>query len=284
MAHSFSRFVAPLRKRIGKFRRRIRTLVARHRCPLDEDQIESELRNLLSNSPEILVVHSSLSACGYISGGPEAVIRAIERTTQNVVMPTHTYCYPRGRGGEPPIFDPRTTPSRAGRITDVFWRQANSLRSVHPTHSLAARGPLAEEIIRDHQACETPCGRGSPYERLLRMDAAALMFGATMFSYTFFHTAEDAAHCPYAYEPEPCLLRFVAADGSVIEMRSLKQSLDDRTFQQMDRPLQDAGLLQRQQLGRGELLFIPNTAAVHEFLLERFAEDPYYLAAKMRRN
>jgi aminoglycoside 3-N-acetyltransferase len=277
-----TRLVAPLRYRLGRLRKRVRTFVARYRYPLDGPLIESALADLMEQPYDVLMVHSSLSACGHVVGGAATAIRAIERQARTLVMPTHTYCYAPPEGGPPPVYDATQTASRVGIITDSFWRQPDTLRSIHPSHSLAARGPRAEEFTRDHERCATPCGRGTPYDRLVRADAAALMFGATMFSYTFFHTAEDAAGAPYAYDPEPCSLVYMAADGSLVTISSLKQSMDERTFRAMDRPLEEAGLLRRRTLGQGQLLFLPSTAAVHEFLLRKFADEPYYLAAHPR--
>jgi aminoglycoside 3-N-acetyltransferase len=269
----------PLKRTARKLRRRMQRFTDRMRRPIDAVQIDAALDALMESRPDALMVHSSLSACGFVPGGADTVISVLAARTPTLVMPTHTYCYPPAGGGDPPVFDATKTPSTVGKITDVFWRQAGVLRSIHPTHSLAARGPRAAEIVGGHQLCHTPCGPGTPYERLIEMDAAALLFGATMFSYTFFHTAEHAADCPYAYEPKECELLYVDAGGKVAKMRSRRQSQAARKFRQMDRPLEEAGLLGRQRLGRGEVLYIPSTAAVHRFLLGRFAEDEYYLAA-----
>src|SRR5207244_3934965 len=71
-----------------------------------------------------LFVHSSLSACGQIHGGPETVIHALEHWTDGALLaaPTHTYCYP-SPGEIPPVFDPARTRSAVGSISDAFWRR-----------------------------------------------------------------------------------------------------------------------------------------------------------------
>jgi aminoglycoside 3-N-acetyltransferase len=269
----------PLKRTARKLRRRVQRFADRIRRPIDAAQIDAALDAAMNSRPDVLMVHSSLSACGFVPGGADTVIAVLATRTPTLVMPTHTYCYPPAGGGDPPVYDATKTPSSVGKITDVFWRQAGVLRSIHPTHSLAVSGARAAEIVAGHQHCHTPCGPGTPYERLIEMDAAALFFGATMFSYTFFHTTEHAANCPYAYDPEPCELLYVDANGKVAKMRSRRQSQVARRFRQMDRPLEEAGLLKRGRLGRGELLYIRSTAAVHQFLLDRMAKDPYYLAA-----
>jgi aminoglycoside N3'-acetyltransferase len=106
------------------------------------------------------------------------------------------------------------------------------------------------------------------------------MFGATMNTYTLFHTAEDVAGCPYLYDPQPQQLRAVDASGQPVTVEMLRQNMRvARRFEQMDRVLEAAGLLRRQWLGRGELLFLPSSREVHKFLLRHLKEDPYYLTA-----
>src|SRR5262249_1506540 len=141
-----------------------------------------------------LLVHSSLSACGQIIGGADAVLRALRDWIGNgtLCLPAHSYCYPR-KDGSIPIFDLHSTPALTGRISDVFWRQAGVLRSNHPTHSLACSGPSAAWLCAEHELCATPCGAATPYARLVQSHCSVLMFGVTLDSYTLFHTAEDAA-------------------------------------------------------------------------------------------
>ena len=104
------------------------------------------------------------------------------------------------------------------------------------------------------------------------------MFGATLDAYTLFHTAEDAAGCPYLYFPAPWRLRALNRDGKVLEINMRRQNMTvTRRFAEMDAELEQEGLLRRTPLGRGELLFIPSSKAVHELVVQRLREDPYYL-------
>lgn len=229
----------------------------------------------------ILTVHGSLSACGYIKGGPRTVVEALREwiSDQALVMPTHTFCYP-DKNGITPIYDGRSTPSVVGAITDYFWRQPAVIRSSHPTHSLAASGPGSEELCQKHELCETPCGAGTPYERLVEQDCSVLMFGATMNTYTLFHTAEDKAQVPYLYEREPYNLRFRDQDGTVRSIVMRRQDMHvTRRFGEMDTWLEEQGLLKRRRLGWGELLFIPHAGDLHERVVKELRQDPLFLVA-----
>ena len=158
------------------------------------------------------------------------------------------------------------------------------MRSVHPSHSLASVGALAAEICRDHEWSETPCGAGTPYAKLLELDCSVLMFGATLDGYTFFHTAEHDARCPYLYEPHRQELLFRDERGLVWSLPSLRHDMQvPRRFREMDAWLADRSLLHRQTLGSGELLFIPCARAVHRALVEALQRDPWLLVKEPQR-
>lgn len=225
-----------------------------------------------------LFVHSSLGSCGYFAGGREAVVRALLERSTTLSMPTHTYCYPRGVSARPPLFDPRETRSLVGSLTDHFWRMDGVLRSLHPTHSIAALGPMAPNLTADHETCDTPCGKGTPYEKMITADFAVLMLGANLNSYTFFHTAEHAAGVPYLYFPEPYDLRVLDGSNREVAIKMLRQDMTvRRRFAAMDHELGSADLLRRARLGAGEILCIPNSLRTHEFLVETLRRDPYHL-------
>src|SRR5262249_53188787 len=167
---------------------------------LDHADILNALRCFGDFQSSALLVHSSLSACGWISGGPPTVVRALRDWIggANLVMPTHSYCYPRAHGTLP-LFSTATTPSVVGAISEYFRAVRGVLRSCHPSHSVACMGPLTETLCSAHDASETPCGTGTPYARLIDADCAVLLFGAKFDAYTFFHSAEHDAGVPYQY-------------------------------------------------------------------------------------
>ena len=255
------------------------------RQPLPAGGVREGLAAFGRPQNKLVMIHSSLSACGYIFGGEGAVVRLLREwcSGSTLVMPTHTYCYPDSQGNVV-AFDPSATPSVVGIVTDCFWRERGSLRSRHPTHSLAAQGPLAEALIAGHENCETPCGPGSPYERLVEWSAGVLMFGATLNSYTLFHTAEDAADVSYLYEPRRYELKSVKPSGAIQSVKTKRHDMSvERRFAKIDGWLEGQGLLHRRLLGRGELLWIPDAAAAHRALVEKLRHDSLFLVSAQAR-
>jgi len=226
-----------------------------------------------------VMVHSSLSACGFVHGGAAEVIRQLRQWAgpATLAMPTHTYFYP-GEDGTVEVFDPASSPSRVGAITESFWRQAGVLRSLHPSHSLAAVGGGAAALVAGHERCDTPCGPGTPYLKLVEQDAGVLMFGVSLNTYTLFHTAEDAAGVGYLYEPSPCVLKVRESGGCVRDFPMRRQDMKVvRRFAAMDAWFEARGLLHRRRCGRGEILWLPHVAAVHEAVTNALRADPRLL-------
>ena len=105
-------------------------------------------------------------------------------------MPTLTFSWV----GRPP-YDPRTSPSRVGAITEAFRQRPGVLRSGHPTHSVTAFGPKAQEIVAHHPPDQPVFAADSPYGKLYDLDAWVLML-AKIAANTCLHMAEERAGIP----------------------------------------------------------------------------------------
>ena len=248
--------------------------------PIGRDKLRRALDTLLGTPPEILLVHTSLSACGRFTAGPESVLGTLRDYGRTVCFPTFSFCYPEPPEAdiEGPLFDPTQTPSKMGVLTELFRHEPDTLRSIHATHSLAAVGPLAGALCADHYRQSAPCGRGSPFGRLVEQHASVLMFGVTFDSYTFYHTAEDAADSSFAYVPDVVdRLRVVDENGTVITCPSRRQTRDPRRFAAAGDLMEGAGLARRIELGRGFLRYVPDSAKAHDFLVSRLRQTPDFL-------
>ena len=258
--------------------RRIRRLQARVRDPITPKDLADALRAVVPPGCRGLLVHSSLARCGYFIGGRARVVGALLRISENLCMPTHTYCYPPSRTSPAPLFDPTRTLSVVGALTNEFWRMEGVTRSLHPTHSLAARGPQASFLTADHETCPTPCGSGTPYAKMIDAGYSVLMLGASLDAYTLFHTAEHDAGVPYLYEPEPYTLRVRTPRSSELNVVMLRQDMTvRRRFAEMDEELLSAGLLRRVSLGKGNVLCIPDSRGAHEFVVDALRRDSSHL-------
>ena len=163
---------------------------------LARKEIVRGLRDLGVKEGDILMVHSTLSGFGRVEGGADTVIDAlIEAVGPGGTVAMPTLYLPAISGLE--VFDVEKSPSEMGEITEVFRKRAGVLRSVHPTHPVAAFGARAEELIRDHAKAPTACGKGTPFGRLGDWGGKVLLLGVDQDRNTLLHTAEDYANSPY---------------------------------------------------------------------------------------
>lgn len=163
---------------------------------------------------DVAIVHSSLSALGWVAGGPQAVVEALLRAVGDegtIVMPTQSgqLSDPTAWSNPPvppewipilrdatPAYSPRLTPTRAmGAVVECFRSHERTRRSAHPTVSFAANGPLADAIVGAHPL--TPgLGDSSPLGRLYELDAKVLLLGVGHANNTSLHLAEHRADWP----------------------------------------------------------------------------------------
>ncbi|HIE51090.1 MAG TPA: AAC(3) family N-acetyltransferase [Armatimonadetes bacterium] len=144
-----------------------------------------------------LMVHSSLSAFGWVEGGAETVIAAL----MEAVGPEGTLLLPSFNHGAafrpdgPGYYDPRQTPTTNGRIPDTFWRLSGVYRSLNPTHPFAAWGKNALRYLENHHLTLT-LGEDSPLGLLAREGGYQLNLGTTHHTSTAKHVAEIMRRVP----------------------------------------------------------------------------------------
>jgi aminoglycoside N3'-acetyltransferase len=87
-------------------------------------------------------------------------------------------------------FDVRRTPSEMGLVAEVFRRTPGVLRSLHPTASVCALGPLAQELTTGHHLARTGMSPDSPFGVMTRRRTAILGLGVEYYRcLTHAHTA-----------------------------------------------------------------------------------------------
>ncbi|HWH41332.1 MAG TPA: AAC(3) family N-acetyltransferase [Usitatibacter sp.] len=188
-----------------------RAAIARSREPVTAGLLKSRLSDLGIAAGDVLLVHCSLSALGWVCGGPVTVIEALLDAVGpegTVAMPAHStdLSEPSNWMNPPvpaqwcsairatmPAFDPRRTPTRAmGAVAEIFRTWPGAFRSDHPTSSIAAIGPHAAVITSEHPL-DDPMGDASPLGKLYALDARIVLAGVGHDRNTSLHLAERRA-------------------------------------------------------------------------------------------
>ncbi|SIT87180.1 aminoglycoside N(3)-acetyltransferase [Edaphobacillus lindanitolerans] len=158
-----------------------------------------------------IIVHSSMKAIGWVSGGAQAVTEALLETVTEkgtVVMPAQSadnsdpanwQMPPVPEDWQEPIrrslpaYDPHLTHLRGmGKVAECLHRHPKTFRSPHPSHSFIAWGCDAEEWMREHPL-EDSFGEGSPLGKMYGTGMKVVLLGAGYDSCTALHLAEYRA-------------------------------------------------------------------------------------------
>ena len=168
----------------------------------------ADLRALGVGEGQVLMVHSSLRSLGHVLGGAATVVRALVAALGGrgtLVMPAFSpeVSDPAGwpspafpaewieeARAQVPAYDADTTPTSMGAIPETFRRWPGARRGPHPQVSMCARGPRAEEVVAPH-ALAWGEGAGSPFERLVEMEAGLLLLGVGFNRAALLHYAES---------------------------------------------------------------------------------------------
>jgi aminoglycoside 3-N-acetyltransferase len=249
---------------------------------ITRSQIVRDLRALGVQPGDLLFVHSSLSKIGWAEGGAEAVVDALlEAVGPNgtVAVPTLT-CSAEDSPERPPVFDARETRCWTGRIPETFRLRPDARRSANPSHSVAAIGAKAAALIAGHEDCETPCGSGSPFEKLVDWGGKILLLGVDHRCNTTLHYVESVADCSYPLQKRRTETRFTDEAGrEFTRSMRLHQWGTPRDFSKIEPELITAGAERVGNVGLASSRLI-DAGKMVRMVLARMVSDPAYLLAK----
>ncbi len=266
---------------LQQFKRNTKLLLSMTRGPwMTAERLTSGAQSLGVREGGVLLVHSSLKALGFVPGGALTVISALQKAVGlngTLVLPTHTWEW-TSKGLRQ--IDVRTTPSCVGTITEVFRNLPDVIRSLHPTHSVAARGPQAAWLVEGHENSSTPCGAGTPYARLIESAGQILFLGCRLDRNTAFHTLEAMAEVPYLLRDESETYELIDRHGQVLQ-REVRRHRDriPRRFNEMEPRLAEAGALARRKIGAAACLLVDSRVMCNTLLTELQC-DPDFLVAR----
>ena len=101
--------------------------------------LQQDLAAMGLTGTETILIHSSMKSIGAVEGGADTVLDALMEFFAEglLLLPTHTW---RFINEENQMFDVRRSPCCVGILPELFRQRPGVVRSLHPTHSMAAYG------------------------------------------------------------------------------------------------------------------------------------------------
>ena len=149
-----------------------------------------------------LIVHAELASFGDLDGGSRTVCEALIDAVGDagsILMPAFTYSdtlsLPGDLGRRRPVAFHQELPVTrdVGVIAEAFRHMPGVLRSSHPTHSFAAWGRQARDVLST-QRDNNPLG---PLKKLSVVQGQVLLLGCGLESATAVHLAEERSNVSY---------------------------------------------------------------------------------------
>lgn len=161
----------------------------------NKQQLKDQLESMGLKGDETILIHSSMKAIGAVDGGADTVLDAWMEYFKNglLLLPTHTW---KTVNADNPVYNPYTTPSCVGLLTNMFMKRDGVIRSLHPTHSMSGYGKNAAEYLAGEEYNNTPCTPGGCYDRLKEVGGKVLLVGVGHERNTYIHSVEEVLNVP----------------------------------------------------------------------------------------
>lgn len=157
--------------------------------------------NLMNLNPKgTLLIHSSMKAIGEVEGRAEGVLDVLCEYMKDglLLFPTHSW---DEKNLVDHIFNVKTETSCVGLLSNLFLQREGVIRSLHPTHSVAALGERSKEFVsHDTKILDedmvTPCPRHGCFGSLYDEEAQIMFLGAPLTTNTYIHGVEELLNIP----------------------------------------------------------------------------------------
>ena len=163
---------------------------------LCEESLRYIIKTELGVKPgQLIFIHSSIDQLR-----PDFSFLKILPFLRSLLGDDSTLLFPSSQLSERPekwfargdVFDVKRSPTSMGLLPELARRFPGAQRSLHPTHSVSAVGPEADELVSTHHEDIYPCGPMSPYGKLAEKGGVILGLGVNTDILTQLHSAEDA--------------------------------------------------------------------------------------------
>jgi len=242
-----------------------------------KNALQEQLMQMELKHTDTVLIHSSMKAIGKVENGAEGVLDVWQEYFAEglLLLPTHTWA---NVNAENPVYDPQNTESCVGLLTNMFRKRPGVVRSLHPTHSMAAWGKNAVKYVEGEEHCNTPCTPGGCYDRLRQVNGKILLVGVGHERNTFIHSVEEVLNIPNRLADKPMELIVCMPDGRrrKVYMRkhyNAQQPHISEDFVKLNQAFLDCGAVKEVRFGDAKCLLC-DARSVFEVTRHVLAPDP----------
>ena len=240
-----------IKRRIAYTRKQLAPVYRAVYGTFDARDLRNELARHLPADAEIIMVHCSLNDLEpmYTATPRDLLEELIELVGSDRTLAMPAFFFGEGeadvaaRYRSNPLFDARRQVSQMGVLSESFRRRKGVRRSLHPTHSVCALGPLAGLLTEGHHLAHTTFGEGTPFAVMASRRTAIIGIGTEYFrALTQVHAVEDLLGDRYPLPIRPTAIpvqlkdfdgklhsyQLRVADGTIERQTSLLGHLLDR--------------------------------------------------------
>ncbi|MCL2717855.1 MAG: AAC(3) family N-acetyltransferase [Lachnospiraceae bacterium] len=241
-----------------------------------KNDLKKQLKELGIDPYGTLKVHISYKSLGKIRGRADAVLDALIEYMEPglLVFPSHTWHITE----ENPVMDVLYTPTCVGILTEMFRTRPGVIRSLHPTHAVAALGADAASFVAGEEKIETPCGVGGAHYKLWERDAQILLIGVNFSRSTYIHGIEEWENAAGAISKDKTDLYVINHEGRRLYTPQYRHEapLGSETFVKLETPAVIQGVLTFGRFGDADAR-LAKAAPLRALAAGFLKEDPTYL-------
>ena len=163
-----------------------------------------------------VTIHCALRSIGEIENGADGLIDAFCEYLYGglFIVPTHTWDEVTR---DNPYYDVRKSVPCIGTLARVAAFRPDGIRSLHPTHSVAAFGKDAAEYVRGEENSASPAPVGGCLSRLYEENGKILLVGVGHERNTYLHAVDERLHIPDRLRPEGFVITIKDYDGNTLQ-------------------------------------------------------------------
>ena len=183
---------------------------------LTKREIEAFLEENGVKRDDKITVHAALRSVGPIEDGADGLIDAMRDYLKEgiLLIPTHTWDEVSKKH---PYYDVQSSVPCIGTLAKVAAFRPGGVRSLHPTHSVAAFGKDAADYVRGEEKSGSPAPVGSCLSRLYEENGKVLLIGVGHNRNTYLHSVDERLNLPDRLNPEGYVITIKDYDGNEIQ-------------------------------------------------------------------